>query len=128
VRQAARAAAASSVGVAVELATERGGELGQAAVALTRRKPFWASARPAAVHRRHGVHGVDLGRSALRPDAVELAESRARIAAGAEERRRLEGELHDNRTEQASRSADGVTDQPGERRMDRHRGAGRPRE
>jgi hypothetical protein len=26
------------------------------------------------------------------------------------------------------RSADGVADQPGERRMDRHRGAGRPRD
>jgi hypothetical protein len=46
----------------------------------TRRKPFLASARPAAVHRRHGVHGVALGHAALRPDAVELAESRARIA------------------------------------------------
>jgi hypothetical protein len=37
----------------------------------TRRKPFLASARPAAVHRRHGVHGVDLGRAALRPDAAK---------------------------------------------------------
>jgi hypothetical protein len=64
----------------VELATDRGGELGQAAVALDA-KPFWASGRPAAVHRRRGVHGVDLGRSAPRPDAVEPAESRARIAA-----------------------------------------------
>jgi ribose 1,5-bisphosphokinase PhnN len=39
------------------------------------------------VHRRHGVHGVDLGRAALRPDAVEPAESRARIAAARESSR-----------------------------------------
>jgi hypothetical protein len=69
--KAARAAAASSVGVGLSSRRIAAMCSGRYRWPLTRRKPFWASARPAAVHRRHGVHGVDRGRSALRPDAVE---------------------------------------------------------